>query len=91
MARSGIEVVNALYRVGARTKIEVWVGGGMRRGTDIFQALILGAQAVGVDRPFLYGLAAYGQKGAEHVMKLFREELEMAMSISLPPWYALII
>lgn len=41
--------------------MEVLIDGGIRRGTDIFKALALGAKAVGIGRPFLYALASYGQ------------------------------
>jgi L-lactate dehydrogenase (cytochrome) len=51
--------MEALKAIGAEKKIEVYVDGGIRRGTDIFKALALGATAVGIGRPTLYGLAAY--------------------------------
>lgn len=60
-------------------KIPVMVDSGFRRGTDIFKALALGATAVGIGRPYLWGLAAFGQKGVERVLELLRLELELAM------------
>ena len=59
----------------------VLVDGGIRRGTDVFKALALGADAVLVGRPCLYGLAHAGARGAAHLMRLLRDELEMAMTL----------
>lgn len=58
------------------------VDGGIRRGTDVFKALALGAQAVLVGRPCVYGLAHAGAQGVAHVLRLLRDELEMAMALS---------
>jgi isopentenyl diphosphate isomerase/L-lactate dehydrogenase-like FMN-dependent dehydrogenase len=63
-----------------RGAIPVLVDGGIRRGTDIFKALALGARAVGIGRPFLWGLAAFGQPGVERVLDILRHELELVMS-----------
>jgi 4-hydroxymandelate oxidase len=68
------EIVDA---VGGR--IPVIVDGGFRRGTDILKALALGAQAVCVGRPYLWGLGAFGQPGVEKVLELMRMELQAAM------------
>lgn len=57
----------------------VLVDGGIRRGTDIFKALALGADAVLVGRPALYGLAHAGARGAAHVLRLLRDELEATL------------
>ena len=53
--------------------------GGIRRGTDIFKALALGAAAVGIGRPYIWGLASFGQEGVETVLALLRKEFEMTM------------
>jgi 4-hydroxymandelate oxidase len=53
--------------------------GGIRRGTDIFKGLALGATAVGIGRPYIWGLASFGQEGVETVLALLRKELEMTM------------
>ena len=68
------EVVQA-----AGGRIPVMVDGGFRRGTDIFKALALGARAVGVGRPYVWGLSAFGQPGVEAVLDILRRELEMVM------------
>jgi len=60
-------------------KIPVMIDSGFRRGTDIFKALALGATAVGIGRPYMFGLAAFGQEGVERVLELLRLELELAM------------
>lgn len=60
---------------GVAGKIPVLIDGGFRRGTDIFKALALGAQAVCIGRPYLWGLAAFGQSGVEAVLTLLRREL----------------
>ena len=57
----------------------VFVDSGFRRGTDIFRALALGARAVGIGRPYVWGLAACGQKGVERVIDILRAELTMTM------------
>ena len=55
------------------------VDGGIRRGTDVFKALALGAAAVGIGRPQAWGLAAYGQAGVESVLDIYARELRMIM------------
>jgi len=88
-SRSGIEVLEEvmhdLKKIGAEKKLEVYVDGGIRRGTDIFKALALGATAVGIGRPSLYGLAAYGQDGVERVIEILRDELVMCMGLMGTP------
>jgi isopentenyl diphosphate isomerase/L-lactate dehydrogenase-like FMN-dependent dehydrogenase len=60
-------------------RIPVFVDGGFRRGTDIFKALALGAKAVGIGRPFLWGLGAFGQAGVDRVLEILQGELHLAM------------
>ncbi len=69
-------------------RCEVLVDGGIRRGTDVCAALALGAQAVLVGRPALYGLAVGGEAGARHVLQLLRDELELAMTLLGAPTVA---
>ncbi|TKW35790.2 hypothetical protein SEVIR_2G399800v4 [Setaria viridis] len=61
--------------------VPVLVDGGIRRGTDVFKALALGAKAVMVGRPVFYGLAARGEAGARHVIEMLNRELELAMAL----------
>ena len=60
-------------------RIPVFVDGGFRRGTDVFKALALGARAVGIGRPFLWGLGAFGQDGVDRVLEILQGELKLAM------------
>ena len=60
-------------------RIPVLVDGGVRRGTDVFKALALGATAVGIGRPQAWGLAAFGQKGVEAVLGIYDRELRVIM------------
>jgi len=62
-------------------KIEVLVDGGIRRGTDIFKAIALGAKAVGVGRPIIWGLAVDGQQGAKRVLDILRKDFELTMKL----------
>jgi isopentenyl diphosphate isomerase/L-lactate dehydrogenase-like FMN-dependent dehydrogenase len=57
----------------------VLIDGGFRRGTDIYKALALGARAVGIGRPYLWGLSAFGQPGVERVLDILHAELELTM------------
>ncbi len=65
---------------GVQGRAPVLIDGGIRRGTDIFKALALGATAVGVGRPYIWGLGAFGQEGVEAVLTLLRRELELVMA-----------
>ena len=60
-------------------KIPVLIDGGFRRGTDVFKALALGARAVCIGRPYIWGLAAFGQPGVEKVIDIMRAELNLIM------------
>jgi isopentenyl diphosphate isomerase/L-lactate dehydrogenase-like FMN-dependent dehydrogenase len=69
-------------------RCEVYLDGGIRRGTDVLKALALGARAVLVGRPILWGLAANGADGARHVLELLHAELESAMALAGRPTLA---
>jgi 4-hydroxymandelate oxidase len=76
--RSAIECVPEVV-AGVAGRAPVIVDSGFRRGTDIFKALALGATAVGVGRPYVWGLAAFGQEGVEAALTILRRELQMVM------------
>jgi 4-hydroxymandelate oxidase len=76
--RSTIEALpEVVAAVGGR--VPVFVDGGVRRGTDVFKALALGATAVGIGRPFLWGLGAFGQAGVDRVLEILQGELKLVM------------
>lgn len=65
-----------------RDRFQVFVDGGVRRGTDVLKALALGASAVGVGRPFLYSMTAgYGEDGVRHLVGMLRAEIETGMAL----------
>ena len=68
------EVIDAVGR-----QFPVFVDGGFRRGTDVYKALAIGARAVGIGRPYIYGLSAFGQEGVERVLDIYRAELSLTM------------
>jgi isopentenyl diphosphate isomerase/L-lactate dehydrogenase-like FMN-dependent dehydrogenase len=70
------EVVEA-----AGGRCEVYMDGGIRRGTDVLKALALGARALFVGRPALYGLIVNGDEGVRHVLEILKTELESAMAL----------
>lgn len=63
-------------------KIEVYFDGGISRGTDVLKALALGARAVFIGRPVLWGLAYNGQAGVERVLSILNNELKRAMILT---------
>lgn len=77
-SRSTIEALPEIVRE-ANGRVPVFVDSGFRRGTDIFKALALGATAVGVGRPYLWGLGAFGQQGVDRVIEILQGELKLAM------------
>ena len=60
-------------------RLEVYLDGGIRRGTDVLKALALGARAVLIGRPLFWGLTVAGEAGVKDVLQMLRDELEMAM------------
>ena len=93
-ARSGIEVLpEAMAALRAHPRyspaaFEVFVDGGVRRGTDVFKALALGATAVGVGRPALYAMASFGAAGVAKMIQILKNELEMTMRLMGTPTLA---
>jgi isopentenyl diphosphate isomerase/L-lactate dehydrogenase-like FMN-dependent dehydrogenase len=78
---AGIEALPEIVAAVAG-RCEVYLDGGIRRGTDILKALALGARAVLVGRPILWGLAVNGPEGVSHVLALLQAELELAMALA---------
>ncbi len=78
---SGYATIDSLPEVIAAVKgrCPVLVDGGIRRGTDVFKALALGASAVLVGRPYIWGLGAFGKEGVSRVMQILDQELDIAM------------
>jgi L-lactate dehydrogenase (cytochrome)/(S)-mandelate dehydrogenase len=75
--------LDALPAIVARLqgRVPVFLDGGVRRGSDVVKALCLGAKAVGIGRPYLYGLAAAGGTGVEHILQIFREEISRTLTL----------
>ncbi|PHT69653.1 Peroxisomal (S)-2-hydroxy-acid oxidase GLO1 [Capsicum annuum] len=71
------EVVKA-----AQGRIPVFLDGGVRRGTDVFKALALGAAGVFIGRPVIWSLAADGENGIKKVLQMMRDEFELTMALS---------
>ncbi|KAF1814701.1 hypothetical protein P152DRAFT_229948 [Eremomyces bilateralis CBS 781.70] len=90
-APSGIEVLaevmpelraRGLYpRPPGAPRFEIFIDGGVRRATDIIKAICLGATGVGIGRPFLYAMSAYGEAGVGRAMQLLKDEMEMGMRL----------
>jgi isopentenyl diphosphate isomerase/L-lactate dehydrogenase-like FMN-dependent dehydrogenase len=64
---------------GVGGRIPVLVDGGIRRGTDVYKALAFGAKAVGIGRPYIWGLSAFGQAGIEKVVDILNAEFALTM------------
>ena len=74
------DVLSEIVEV-ADERIEVIIDGGIRRGTDVLKAIALGADAVGIGRPVIWGLAHDGEAGVEQVCEILRFELDLAMGL----------
>ena len=76
--RATIDALPEIVEV-IRGRIPVLIDSGFRRGTDIVKALALGARAICIGRPYLWGLAAFGQSGVERVLEILRKETHATM------------
>ena len=76
--------IDALPQVADRVagRVPVLVDGGIRRGTDVLKALALGANAVLIGRPYIYGLGAEGESGVTKVVNILQREFQMAMVLT---------
>lgn len=81
---SAAATISALPAVSAAVagRVPILLDGGVRRGTDVLKALALGASAVMVGRPVIYGLAVNGAFGVSHVLRILRDEFEIAMALT---------
>ena len=77
--RATIDCLPEVIQV-VRNRVPVIVDGGFRRGSDVFKALALGARAVGIGRPYMWGVAAFGQPGVETVLAIMRREFNLVMA-----------
>ncbi|SRR5690554_6880453 len=79
---SGVSSIESLQEVvpAVQGRVPVLVDSGFRRGTDIFKALAIGADAICIGRPYLWGLGAFGQSGVERVLDILTRELEIVMA-----------
>lgn len=77
----GVGTLDALPAIAEAVngRMTIFLDGGVRRGTDVFKALALGADAVGFGRPYLWGLAAYGEEGVAKAANLIKAELQRSM------------
>ncbi|THH05905.1 hypothetical protein EW145_g4457 [Phellinidium pouzarii] len=78
--------IDVLYRLRKQrpdvfSKLEVYMDGGVRRGSDVLKALCLGATAVGMGRPFLYAQSAYGEEGVERLIRILETEIVLGMRL----------
>jgi isopentenyl diphosphate isomerase/L-lactate dehydrogenase-like FMN-dependent dehydrogenase len=78
---SGVSTIQTLPEIvdEVKGKVPIFIDSGFRRGTDVFKALALGATAVGVGHPVLWGLGAFGEPGVAKVLELLQYELKMTM------------
>ena len=84
---SGRATIQSLPEVleAAAGRVPVLVDGGFRRGNDVLKAMALGASAICIGRPYLWGLGAFGQEGVERVLDIMRAELGLAMKLAGTP------
>ena len=88
-ANGGIAAIDMLADVVAASgEVPVWFDSGVRSGSDVVKALAMGATAVGVGRPFVYGLALEGAAGAAHVLKCILAEADLFMAVNGMPTLA---
>jgi L-lactate dehydrogenase (cytochrome) len=80
-APSPIELVEPVAQA-VQGRAAIICDGGVRRGSDIVKAIALGADACSIGRPYLYGAAAAGERGVDHVLQFFREGLERTMALT---------
>ncbi|KAK8846894.1 hypothetical protein IAR55_005984 [Kwoniella newhampshirensis] len=82
-ARTGFDSLRSIHAEDPQLvkDIEIYIDGGIRRGTDVLQALAFGARGVGLGRPFLYAQAAYGESGVIRAVRILENEIVTAMRL----------
>ncbi|ORY26687.1 FMN-dependent dehydrogenase-domain-containing protein [Naematelia encephala] len=82
-ARTGFDSLRSIHAEDPQlvNDVEIYVDGGVRRGTDVLQAVALGAKGVGLGRPFLWSQAAYGEKGVIRAIRILESEIVMGMRL----------
>lgn len=76
-----VEAKNMLKEKNLENKIDIFLDGGVSRGSDVVKALCLGAKGVGLGRPFLYAMAGYGEEGVSKLLDILRKEVKVNMSL----------
>eukprot|EP00276_Gloeochaete_wittrockiana_P005662 CAMPEP_0184657084 /NCGR_PEP_ID=MMETSP0308-20130426/16966_1 /TAXON_ID=38269 /ORGANISM="Gloeochaete witrockiana, Strain SAG 46.84" /LENGTH=355 /DNA_ID=CAMNT_0027094487 /DNA_START=120 /DNA_END=1187 /DNA_ORIENTATION=- len=76
-----IEVLEEVVQAVKGSNVEVYLDGGVRRGTDVLKALAIGARAVLVGRPVVWGLSSFGEEGVVRVLTMLRDEFKLAMAL----------
>lgn len=76
-----VEARQMLKEKNLQDDIEIYVDGGIRRGSDVIKAICLGAKGVGIGRPFLYAMAGYGEDGVARYIEILRGEIENNMRL----------
>ncbi|KAI9315966.1 hydroxyacid oxidase 1-like protein [Dichotomocladium elegans] len=79
---STLEVLPEIVQACRGSRIEVYVDGGIRSGTDVFKALAIGARAVFIGRPILYGLAYKGEAGVKQVLSMIGRDFQLTMALA---------
>ncbi|CAO3627328.1 unnamed protein product [Cunninghamella blakesleeana] len=79
------DVMDALRAEQLDKNFEVFIDGGIRRGSDIFKAIALGAKGVGIGRPALFAMSTYGEEGVKKLINLLKDELIMCMRLMGAP------
>ncbi|CAF2333212.1 unnamed protein product [Rotaria sp. Silwood2] len=75
------EIVTAVREIRTKKKIDIYIDGGIRRGTDVLKAIALGADAVLIGRPVLWGLAAGGCQGVVDIFEILKREFKLAVML----------
>ncbi|KAH8069716.1 hypothetical protein JL721_5605 [Aureococcus anophagefferens] len=87
---AAILIISMLTEAGLRSKLEVWLDGGIRRGSDVVKALALGANACGIGKPAMYGMSCYGAAGITKCVEILKREMVQTMQLCGAPRFDLL-